>query len=731
MNQYIHREILRDKTCLWTFDSPGKKANVLGADLLAELDSELSWLENEPSITGLLIQSAKPSIFLAGADLKALSEATEEEFPALIRNGQQLFNRLENLSIPKVSLINGACLGGGLELVLATDWRIASTDKSTKLGLPEVNLGLLPAWGGCTRLPKLIGYPKALSSILTGKVYNAKQASRTGIVDAVVHKENLVEAGLRYLAKGHRKRKYHWANVTPLPQLMAWKARKDLVRKTRNNYPAPLAALKVVTGSTVWTPEFSMGRENAEFTNLATTPAHKSLLGLHFHREKARRNPGARVAGGNPKDVKYALVLGGGIMGSGIAHWLSSRGIHVVLKDVFPDVLAKGMAHILSLYSKAVRNKIMTKAEAQRGLDLITPVSGDVSLDHVDLVVEAIVENLELKQKVLGELEAQAPAETLIATNTSCLPITEIGKNFKDPSRLLGLHFFNPVLKMPLLEVIQAKHTSEETLARGFAFAHKIGKIPVYAKDRPGFLVNRILIPYLLEALKLFEAGEDVKRIDSLMLDFGMPMGPLRLIDEIGVDTALHVSEFLVSSLKDSGPLPEILGKMVDAGFLGKKSGVGFYTYTPGKPSSPNRGLAELGWKASKGLPWQTLMDRMVFSMVNEAARTLDEGVALTSGDVDLAMVLGAGWCPHLGGPLNYAKSIGFEKVAATMRDLAMDSSPHFLPAASFETNNPFPDKASPKATSSKSPRRKRNSKRKKRNGTNGDTSKHVTPPRE
>lgn len=728
MNKYIHRKILRGKTCLWTFESPGKKANVLGAEFLAELDSELSWLEHESSITGLLIESGKPGIFLAGADLKALSEASVEEFPALIETGQNLFNRLEALPIPKATLVNGACLGGGLELALATDWRIASMDNSTKLGLPEVNLGLLPAWGGCTRLPKLVGFPKALSAILAGKVFNAKQAKRTGIVDEVVHKENLVEAGLKYLAKGRRKKKHHLANVTPIPQIMAWKACKELVKKTHGNYPAPLAALKVVAGSTLYIPRVSMEGEKKEFTKLAGTAAHKSLLRLHFLREQARRNPGARSAGGEPKEVRYALVLGGGIMGSGIAHWLSSRGIHVVLEDVFPDVLAKGMAHIRSLYAKAVSNKIMTPVEAQHGLDLITPVSGDVSLDHVDLVIEAIVEDLELKQKVLGELEAKAPASTLIATNTSCLPISEIGKNFKDPSRLIGLHFFNPVLKMPLLEVIKAKHTSEESLARGFEFAHKIGKIPVYSKDRPGFLVNRILIPYLLEALKLFESGEDVKRIDKLMLDFGMPMGPLRLIDEIGVDTSLHVSKFLVSNLKDSGPLPDILGKMVEAGFLGKKSGLGFYSHTPGKPTVPNPGLAALGWKASKGLPWQNLLDRMVFSMVNEAARCVDEGVALSADDVDLAMVLGAGWCPHLGGPLNYARNMGYDKVAATMRDLAMDSSPHFRPAASLETNNPFPSVA--KASPSKPPQRKRKSQR-KRNGQNGDTPKHVIPPRE
>ena len=682
MNVHLHSKITPDKVCTWTFNSPGQKANVLSENFLKEIDRELTNLENNTEIKGLIIQTDKPTIFLAGADLKALAHADPAEIPLFVEEGQQLFNRLEALKIPKVSLIHGACLGGGMELVLATDWRIASNSKSTKLGFPEVNLGLLPAWGGCTRLPKLLGFPKASSAILTGKIYNVRQAKKVGLIDEVAHQENLHEAAGKYLAKGRRKSRLHLSNLPPIPQFLSYRIGKGLKKRTYDNYPAPLAAQRVLARSTVLSPQASLKQEEMEFSKVAETNTHKSLLRLHFLREKARRNPGYEVL--EPlQDIRNVLVLGGGIMGSGIAHWLSSRGMRVILKDVYPETLASGMASVRKLYSKAVRNRILTPLQAQQGLDRITPVSGDVAVETMDLVIEAIVEDLPLKQKVMAELEAKAGKATLLATNTSALPIEEIGKELKDPTRLLGLHFFNPVLKMPLLEVIETPHTSKENIARAFAFAHKIGKIPVLAKDSPGFLVNRILIPYLMEALQLFQTGESVKRIDDLMLQFGMPMGPLRLIDEIGLDTALHVSDFLTAKLPAHAPLPDILEKMVNTGFLGKKNGQGFYRYSKEASSPvPNpKLLKELGWKPVRGRPWQNLLDRMVFSMVNEAARCLDEGVSASSDHIDLAMVLGAGWCPHLGGPLHYAETMGFDKVTATMRDLAQNNRPYFMPS--------------------------------------------------
>jgi 3-hydroxyacyl-CoA dehydrogenase/enoyl-CoA hydratase/3-hydroxybutyryl-CoA epimerase len=684
MNHYIKREVLPNDISLLSFEAPGQKANVLNAPFLKELDHYISELETAPP-KGLIIQSGKPGIFLAGADLKALVEADQQTIPHLIRQGQELFDRLEALPLPKVVLINGACLGGGLELSLTADWRIASLEKSTRMGLPEVNLGLLPAWGGCTRLPRLIGYPQATSSILSGKIYNAVQAKRIGLVDEVVHKENLLEAAKQFLKKGRRKHKFRMVNVPPVPQFLAAKIKGPLRRKTQGNYPAPLAVLSVITKGMSVDHESSLQNENDEFTKLHSTPVHESLLRLHFLQEKAKKNPGYDIEVPYGK-IRSAVVLGGGIMGSGIAHWLSSRGIRVILKDVFPDTLAQGMASIRKLYSKAVKNRIMTEVEARQGLDRITPVSGDISYTGVDLVIEAIVEKLELKRKVFAEIEELVSPETLLATNTSALPISEIGKDLKDPSRLVGLHFFNPVLKMPLLEIVETDKSSKERVAQAFAFAHQIGKTPVLAKDRPGFLVNRILIPYLMEALQLFESGEPVKRIDDLMLKFGMPMGPLRLLDEIGLDTAMHVAGFLTHKLPKSGPIPTILPKMVSAGFLGKKSGKGFYTYAgKNKPPVPNPELRKLDWKLIRGRPWQNLLDRMVFSMINEAARCLDEGVSKSSVDIDLAMVLGAGWCPHLGGPLYYADRMGFEKVAATLRDLARKNRPHFFPSPNLE----------------------------------------------
>ncbi|MDE0820049.1 MAG: 3-hydroxyacyl-CoA dehydrogenase NAD-binding domain-containing protein [Opitutales bacterium] len=686
MNQLIQREITPGRICIWSLDEPGSQANVITRRFLETMDDELAFLEAAKDIRGLVIHSKKNRIFLAGADLKALARATPDDMAHFIDLGQQAFSRLARLPFPKVSAIHGASLGGGLELALATDWRIGSKARLTKVGLPEVTLGLLPAWGGCTRLPRLLGFPKAAKIILGGKAYNYRKAHSLGLLDETVLPGHLLQAAKRRIALGRRKPRFHFLNIPPLPFLMARGIQKKLLTHTRGNYPAPTAALRTIRKSLMLPKAGSFRNEKKAFLDLSVTPAHENLLRLHFLREKAGRQHSISTRKQPPR-VRNIVVLGAGIMGSGIAQWLSSRGFRIVLKEVFPDVLAQGMASIRKSYQVAVRKKVLTPAQARQGLDRITPMTSGISMRNVDLVIEAIVEDLETKKKVLGKLEARADKRTLFATNTSALSITAISRAFRHPQRLLGLHFFNPVHRMPLLEIIRGQHTSRQSVARAFAFASRIAKTPVLVRDRPGFLVNRILIPSMIEALHLFNGGESVAEIDSLMLRFGMPMGPLRLIDEVGTDVAGHVARDLANNLPNFNTLPGILARMAKEGLLGRKSGKGFYDYeTHPENPRPNPDLVNLGWVSQPRVPWHEMRDRMIFCMVNEAARCLEEHVASSSTDIDLAMVLGTGWAPFRGGPLRYAESLGIPAAIATLRDLSRTAGAHFQPSPILET---------------------------------------------
>lgn len=686
MTRSIHREITSEHMCLWGLDHPGSSANVITRDFLENMDQELTFLEKSKDIKGLIIYSKKPRIFLAGADLKALARTSRNELEQLIGLGQQAFSRLERLPFPKVSAINGACLGGGLELALATDWRIGSETRTTRIGLPEVNLGLLPAWGGCTRLPRLLGFPKAAKIILGGKAYNYRKAFSIGILDEVVLPEHLLQAAKKRIALGTRKPRFHFLNILPIPFLIAWSIHKKLLAQTRGNYPAPTSALRTIRNSLILPKSVSFQNEKKAFIDLSTTPGHKNLLRLHFLKEKAGRQH-SPISLKRHLRIRNIVVLGAGIMGAGIAQWLSSRGFRIILKEVFPDVLASGMASIRKSYQVAVNKKVLTQTQARQGIDRITPMTAEISMRNVDLVIEAIVEDLETKQKVLEQLEARANKRTLFATNTSALSISAIGNGFRHPQRLVGLHFFNPVHRMPLIEIIRGKCTSRQSVAQAFEFANRIAKTPILVRDHPGFLVNRILIPSMIEALHLFNRGESVAEIDSLMLRFGMPMGPLRLIDEVGTDVAGHVARNLANNLPNFNTLPGILARMTKEGLLGRKSGKGFYDYeTHPENPRPNPDLANLGWVSQPRVPWHEMRDRMIFCMVNEAARCLDEGVASSSTDIDLAMVLGTGWAPFRGGPLRYAESLGIPAAIGTLRDLASTAGPHFLPSPILET---------------------------------------------
>lgn len=634
-----------------TFDREGSGANLFDRATLMELGEILGQIEKDSTIKGVMIRSAKPSIFIAGADLNVLANAAGDDLRSLIELGQNTFNRLEDLRVPTVAAIHGACAGGGLELALACDWRIASDSKKTKIGLPETQLGILPAWGGSTRLPRLVGLPTALSLILGGKLLPAKAAKHKGVVDAVVPQEHLEVFAATWLARGKRQLPGHWPQHSALAvPLIRKKAESALRARTRGLYPGAQAALEVVTDSVRQTREQSLRAERDAIVRLSALPETRQLLRLFFLQERAKKH---RHTQAEPRPVKNAAVIGSGVMGSGIAYWLSTRGLNVILCDIAEDAVAKGMKSITKLYRDAVSQRVFSPVEAERGLDRIHATAESIPLHRCDLVIEAAVEELPIKKKIFADLSSRVSPQTVLATNTSALPIHELASVISHPERLLGLHFFNPVHRMQLVEVVRTPATSDETLATGVAFVRSIGKLPVVVRDSPGFLVNRILVPYLVEAARLFDAGGDPEALDREMLDFGMPMGPLRLLDEVGLDVAVHVAKTLAAAFPDRMTVPAIAEKLMERGHLGRKSGKGFFRYD-GSHHSPDPEALALR-SGHTPLPADT-RDHLAGLMTIEAKLCLAEGVAETADDIDLAMVMGTGYAPFRGGPMQFRK---------------------------------------------------------------------------
>jgi 3-hydroxyacyl-CoA dehydrogenase/alkylation response protein AidB-like acyl-CoA dehydrogenase/enoyl-CoA hydratase/carnithine racemase len=679
----IQRSVRDDQICVLTFDRQDSSANIFDRRTLTELREELDFIAGAPELKGVILTSAKRSIFIAGADLKSMSEAASpEEVRELIELGQAVMNRLAALTIPTVAAVNGAAVGGGYELCLACDYRVASTDRATKLGLPEIQLGLLPAWGGSTRLPRLIGLPKALDVILAGKTFAAKPALKRGMVDELAPAEYIVDVAARLIRRGKPSRSAHrLTNNALVATVIAARLRPKLLKKTRGHYPAVLKALEVVTrGISLLIPE-SLALERDGILELMQGDVCRNLIRVFLLQERAKKRV---LVGGAPhsesKPVARTAVIGSGVMGAGIAQWLSSRKLPVILRDINTEQVAKGMASIAKVYQDGAKRHVFTPLEVREGMDRIQPAPMEVPLRQMDLVIEAAVEKLELKKKIFQQLDELAGDDTMLATNTSALPISDLAAGTRRPERVLGLHFFNPVHRMQLVEIVAARQTSPEVLQRALRFVQQIGKLPVIVKDSPGFLVNRILMPYLVEAGNLFDGGAGVADLDEAMLDFGMPMGPMALLDEVGIDVAMHVAQTLAASYSDRMVIPGSLGKMVQAGLLGRKTGRGFYIHEKGKKPQPNR---DLPFTPQDSRPDALqLQERMVLLMINEAARCLEEQVVTDPADVDFAMIMGTGFAPFRGGPLRYADSVGAAMLVAKMDRLVADGSAHFAPCA-------------------------------------------------
>jgi len=745
-----------DQICVLTFDRPGSAANIFDRRTLQELEEELGFIASASQLKGLIITSAKSSIFIAGADLKSMNDGAQEtrgrtphpdplprseerpspgplpkgegigegeasqahvavcpahgEVREMIDLGQTVMNRLAALAIPTVAAVHGAALGGGYELCLACDYRVASTDRATRLGLPETMLGLLPAWGGSTRLPRLVGLAKALDVILAGKTLAAKQALKRGMVDEIAPAEYLVEVAARMIGRGKPRRSGHrLLNNRLVAAIVAARLRSQSFKKTRGHYPAVGKALEVVTRGVSKSIPASLALEREAILELVRTEACRNLIRVFFLQERAKKQlvaaahttaqaerqeadplPAPAPAGrGLPalpltqRPVTHAAVIGCGVMGAGIAQWLSARGLRVILRDLNTEQVANGMASIAKIYKEGAKRHVFSAQEVRQGMDRICPAPAEVPLSQAELVIEAAVEKLELKQKIFQRLDELTAADTILATNTSALPVSELAASTRRPERVIGLHFFNPVHRMQLVEIVAARQTSPEVLQRAQRFVQQIGKLPVVVKDSPGFLVNRILMPYLVEAGRLFEAGAAVEQLDEAMLDFGMPMGPMCLLDEVGIDVALHVAKTLASHYRDRMVVPETLGKMVQAGLLGRKSGRGFYLHQKGKSPQPNAEVTSfMCSNTASALSMRDLQERMVLLMVNEAARCLEEQVVNEPADVDFAMIMGTGFAPFRGGPLRYADTVAAATLVSAMDGLVAGGSAHFAPCA-------------------------------------------------
>ncbi len=673
-------------------DHPEKSVNTLSPELVREFETTALPLLDDPAVRAIVVASAKPDTFIAGADLEVIEGLTAAEISGMSRDGNALLERIATHRRPVVAAVHGAALGGGLEVALACHYILASDDPATVLGQPEVQLGLLPAGGATQRLVERVGVTGALPLLLTGKRVRARKARRLGIVDAVTTPGGIVETACRTalaLADGSLRRAPkklslldRAARHAPLRSRVLKAAREQVRRQTRGLYPAPVAILDCVETGLKRGRKAGLARESEYFGPLAVGQVSRSLVWM-FHAMNEVKKP---LPDSEPRQVRRLGVLGAGFMGSGVAS--VSLGLSpVVVRDLSDEVLAAAARSIDEGLRKQVRSEAISRIEADRRrswLELTTEVGG---LEGVDLVVEAVFEDLELKRRVLAEVEAVLPPRAVFASNTSALPISEIAAAARHPERVLGMHYFSPVPKMPLLEIVVTERTAPWATATAHALGRAQGKTPIVVRDGPGFYTTRILAPYLNEAILVLEEGARVEDVDRALKDFGFPVGPIALIDEVGIDVGAHVSRDLGAAFAGRGHVSsDALQRLSEAGFGGRKNRRGFYDYPAAKRKGPkrvNQGVyAFFGGSARRGVDPTAVSDRLALMMVNEAVRCLEEGVISSPRDGDLGAVLGLGFPPLRGGPFHHIDTVGPAILVDRMEKLATRYGPRFEPAA-------------------------------------------------
>ncbi|WP_104201642.1 fatty acid oxidation complex subunit alpha FadB [Billgrantia saliphila] len=690
-----------DDVAMLTFDLKDESINKLSSAVVAELDEAVQAIRAESGLKGLVIGSGK-DVFIVGADITefhGLFEKGEEYLVEMNLKVHDIFNAIEDLPFPTVTAINGLALGGGCEVTLTTDFRIMSDN--AKIGLPETKLGILPGWGGCVRLPRLIGSDNAVEWIAGGTENRADAALKVGAVDAVVSREQLEAAALDILARAsageldyqaRRAEKTGPLKLNAIEQMMAFETAKGYVAgKAGPHYPAPIEAIKVIQKGAGEERARAQAIEAKAFAKLALTDVCYNLVGLFLNDQVVKKKAGKYEK--QAKAVKQTAVLGAGIMGGGIAYQSASKGTPILMKDIKEEAIELGLKESRKLFAKQVeRGKLSTEQMAEK-LTHIRPTLSYGDFGHVDLVVEAVVENPKVKDAVLSEVEGLVGEDTILTSNTSTISITRLAQNLKRPENFCGMHFFNPVHRMPLVEVIRGEKTGDAAVAATVAYARAMGKTPIVVNDCPGFLVNRVLFPYFGGFSLLVEQGADFQRVDKVMEKFGWPMGPAYLLDVVGMDTAVHANEVMAEGFPDrmaqggkSGGKTAIQA-MYENDRLGQKNAKGFYAYEEDKKGKPKKvsdeaahALVKQVMKEEKEFSDEDIVARMMVPLCLETVRCLEDGIVATPAEADMALIYGIGFPPFRGGALRYIDAMGVAEFVKLADGLAEELGPLYAP---------------------------------------------------
>jgi 3-hydroxyacyl-CoA dehydrogenase/enoyl-CoA hydratase/3-hydroxybutyryl-CoA epimerase len=672
----------------------GEPVNKITREVGEELDTLLTDFQVNDDIRAVILISGKKGSFIAGADIdEFVGLKTRDEAYQLVRRGQRLINRIEDLGKPVIAAIDGACLGAGLEAALACTYRIATNDRSTKIGLPEVQLGIIPAAGGCQRLPRLIGVRAALDIILVGKQLSAKRAYRAGIVDELVHPAilgTIANDAARRLIGGWKPKRHRRGladlalDGNAIGRGVVYKsARKQVMKKTGGHYPAPINALKAVEHGLRFGMQAGFDMEAASFAELAIGPVSRHLVQIFFASTALKKDSG--VTGPAPKAhaVHNIAVVGAGFMGAAIGGVaVAQAGVDVRLRDTTLEQVGKGLIGARRILDERLRRRRITRFEHQRQTRLLSGGVDTAGFQRLDLVIEAVFEDLEVKHEVLGQVEQAVRDDCIIASNTSTIPIHRVAEVVPHPERVIGMHFFSPVEKMPLLEVIVTEQTAPWVTVTAVAFGRRMGKTVIVVEDHPGFWVNRILAPYMNEAGRLLEEGESVDTIDTCMTRFGFPVGPITLLDAVGIDVASKASKVMFEAFGERLRPLAGLEHMTAEGRLGRKAGKGFYRYEGGVKQGVDETAYEIiGAVPDSKVPREDVTDRLLFAMLNEAARALEEGVVRGACDGDMGAVFGIGFPAFRGGPLRYLDSYGAGPTVTILNELAGKYGERFTPA--------------------------------------------------
>jgi 3-hydroxyacyl-CoA dehydrogenase/enoyl-CoA hydratase/3-hydroxybutyryl-CoA epimerase len=712
---------MADGVAVITFDLPNESVNKLSRAVKDEFVALVTRLERDTNVQAAVFISGKPDVWIAGADIEEfLQLKTASDAERLSRDGQMLLDSVENLRVPIIAAIHGACLGGGLETALACRYRIATDHPKTILGLPEVQLGLIPGAGGTQRLPRRIGLTNALDLILTGKHVRAKKALQLGLVDELVHPSILRSVAIqraREVAEGRRRSEKHGGGMKGMlldgnpagRAIVLRKAREQTLAKSRGHYPALIAAIDVVAAGYEKGPAFGYRDESRRFGEMAMTDVSRQLIFLFFATNELKKDPGVEpaqypelpVSAFEPLPVEKIAIIGAGFMGAGIASIAVQHGSLVRMKDADHARVAKGYASVRDVLRERLTKKQITKVQYSDYMALLGGTVDYSGFGNVDLVIEAVFEDLAIKHQVLRETEAVISTHAIFATNTSTIPINLIAQASARPERVLGMHFFSPVHKMPLVEVITTDATHPQVTATTVAYAKKLGKTVIVVNDGPGFYVNRILSPYINEAAILLDQGVAVDIIDKALVDFGFPVGPITLIDEVGLDVATKAGKIMAEAFPDRMQPAKSIPAVVAAGRYGRKSQKGFYTYDKeGKKGEVDPSVYGL-FLAPGSIPVVTtiapptapetpiipempaiqVQQRTVLTMLNEAARCLGDGIIKTARDGDVGAVFGIGFPPFRGGPFRYMDSLGIQIVVQRLEDLNARFPGRFEPA--------------------------------------------------